>query len=80
MNPPINSPNMFQRVNGKWKIRFDGVEVSCPDSLAMSYFHHLIEYQRKEVHVTEMVTKQYGEPVDIAKPVSTTRRTYSKRS
>lgn len=68
MNLADNSPNVLQRVNGKWIIRFGGVVASCPDFLAMSYIHHLIGCQRKFVHVTEMVTKQNGEPVEIAKP------------
>ncbi len=67
MSAPDNSSNVLQRVNGKWKIRFDGVVASCSDSVAMSYFRHLIERQRQKVHVSDMVTKKYGEPVEIMK-------------
>jgi len=65
VSAPDNSSNVLQRVNGKWEIRFDGVMASCSDSVAMSYFRHLIERQRKEVHVTDLVTKTNGEPIEI---------------
>jgi hypothetical protein len=57
--------NLLKRDAENWKIRFNGVEASCPDSIGMSYIHQLIKSSFKEMHATVMVTKKYGEPVEI---------------
>jgi hypothetical protein len=52
--------------NGKtWTLEFDGTVVNESDMVGLHYIRQLIQRPHKEIHVSDLVTGAYGEPVEI---------------
>ena len=57
--------NKFQFDGKNWTLQFDGKIVIEPDRLGQNYIGQFIKNPHKEIHVTNLVTSAYGEPVEI---------------
>lgn len=57
--------NKFQFDGHTWTLQYEGKVVSEPNRVGLRYIKQLIQRARTEIHVTELVTSVYGEPVDV---------------
>jgi hypothetical protein len=55
------SLNIFRLVDGKWQIRFNGLEMSRKRSVALTYIHELLSIRHGTISPTELLTRHYGE-------------------